>query len=163
MTATWVHPASSCPSKPISSIARSTICCSISRRSMGDAGSPPTCSDRSSDCAAWNATPRAHMPRPSTRASSLSNRLMKKRSPLWIRQAHHERGPLVLSLSKDFFISLLKPREGRLRGALATLEAVVRPEIGPIPVSAAVVDADVVEIAVHRGEGLRTVVVEDDV
>ncbi len=35
------------------------------------------------------------------------SRLMKKRSPLWIRRAHHERGPLVLSLSKDFFISLL--------------------------------------------------------
>jgi len=30
---------------------------------------------------------------------------MKRRSPLWIRQAHHERGPLVLSLSKDLFIS----------------------------------------------------------
>jgi len=39
----------------------------------------------------------------------VNNRLMKRRSPLWIRRAHHERGPLVLSLSKDLFISLSTP------------------------------------------------------
>ena len=32
--------------------------------------------------------------------------MLKRRSPHWIRQAHHERGPLFLSLSKDRFSAL---------------------------------------------------------
>src|SRR5262245_7401520 len=58
----------------------------------------------------------------------------------------------------------LATRCERLGGrALATDGAVISPHIAPVAVATAVVDADVVEIAVHRLHGLGAFEIEDHI
>src|SRR5437867_1773060 len=48
-------------------------------------------------------------------------------------------------------------------GELSALEALIRPQVSPVSIAPAIGDTEIIEIAVDRLEGSRTVEVEDDV
>lgn len=53
--------------------------------------------------------------------------------------------------------------QSRFRGPLPALEALICPQVAPISIASAIVDTEIVEIAVDRFQSSRAVEVEDDI